>query len=76
MTVECFRSSRPDPCVLPRAHSDESHRRRTYGKIQPMPEPIRYRLNRGVTKAALVVAAIVLLGIVQQVAEFSLRNVW
>ncbi len=31
--------SRPHESILPRAHTDADHRRRTYGRVQPMDEP-------------------------------------
>ncbi len=31
-----YRSSRPTESVLPRAHSDAEHRRKTYGPVQGM----------------------------------------
>ena len=36
MTAERFHSSRPTESVLPRAHTDASHRRKTYGAVEPM----------------------------------------
>lgn len=39
MTPHPIRSSRPHESVLPRAHTDESHRRRAYGKVLPMDRP-------------------------------------
>jgi hypothetical protein len=32
-------SSRPHQSVLPRPHTDESRRKRIYGKVRPMEEP-------------------------------------
>jgi len=32
-------SQRPPADILPRAHSDENNRRRTYGRVQPMDRP-------------------------------------
>lgn len=43
MTTSRFNSSRPPDCVLPRPHTDENHRRRAYGKVQPMDEASRDR---------------------------------
>jgi hypothetical protein len=34
-----FRSSRPDPWFLPRAHQDPAQRRRIYGPLLPMEPP-------------------------------------
>lgn len=34
-------SDLPPGVILPRAHTDENHRRRTYGKVRPMDRPRR-----------------------------------
>jgi hypothetical protein len=34
-----YRSSRPDPWIMPRPYSDASLRRQVHGPIQPMEEP-------------------------------------
>ena len=39
MSSQCFRSSRPDAWVQPRAFRDASLRYMTHGPIQPMEQP-------------------------------------
>jgi hypothetical protein len=39
MPAYTIRSSRPDPWIQPRAHTDESLRRMKYGPILPMEQP-------------------------------------
>lgn len=39
MSTYTVRSSRPDPWMQPRPHSDPSLRLRKYGRIQPMEKP-------------------------------------